>query len=261
MRFKTLILAISISIALVPPKHARAADFIVMVDGPIVSESGFLENVSDGDRIVASVETDRSYCCSIMTTDLSDHARFAFVSGGPEFTFPRTSFNGNRAPVIPVASNHPAPERTRFCFASAGDVQMGLEVEFSGAFASKTKAWCEETTLVGTYNLVASDFAYLEMSNASTLHHSNSYDLWVRALTNAPGVNIVGEFNLNNGPKRFDQAIHSFVMPSSTGNVYLLHTGPPNSVFASIAQYEIRNVLPLMFTIVSKNPLNKRVSR
>ncbi len=207
------------------------------------------------DRIVSNFEANRSYCCTISSTVIADGARFGsggavqVSSGEANNTFPRATFNGDIAPAV-----NSGAANARYCFVPRANEAYALPIQFSAGPSGAVTAWCEETTLIGHYNLIATDFAYVEVSVLTNGGDSED-DVYYRVF-NGLGNEIVLEFQGQTA--RFDHSIHDFVEADTFSTLYLVHSGPPNSIFAQVSQYAVESTDPFIFRPVTQIPMTKR---
>ncbi|RUL87018.1 hypothetical protein [Tautonia sociabilis] len=260
----TLILAVAAACLRLPltAADAFALDVRVQVDS---RESCTLQQFSGlhtDDRLVVTAEAARSYCCSVRTTDIADFARFKesiidVETGTPVASLFGHNATGTLAPQIPVGDNHPAPERTRLCFFLTETRRVALPLEFSVPNSSTTLLECQETTLVGNYNLVATDFAYLEVSNLLGHDVDTIFSRITYIARTGAGQFPVGGAALEPS-SRNDHGIHEFIFPDTFGTLFVAHDGPPGSISAAISQYETLSVLPFTFRPVTKEVMRLR---
>jgi hypothetical protein len=234
-----------------------AADYNIRIDQQPTLGYGIFSNVKTGDRAVIEVTPYRSYCCSIESSDPRVAGSFTRITSTYSLRdIPFTKRGRGR-----YHTDAPFSEASRVCFLTKLDsfgtiysVNYYLDIELSSSPASSAKIECAETTLVGKYNTMSSDFNFLELATMgpSSEHMNGTVHLW-------------STLNPSNGSNNFDFRVYEFgggrdfslndhMEGRDFGRVQIPHDGLPGRIKASVAEYKADSS-PAGFTLVGRSEL------
>ena len=214
--------------------------------------SGIYSNVSEGATVGFIASGYHCYCCDVRAD--SGEAKIASV---------RTE--GSSTPISVTARGFDSPgltkdygyQNARVCFqadptifGATPSAFFQLTLSFSSSPASKVWVECSDTTLIGGFNTMSSNYNFLELVVSGV--PSNAIIGTVR-LANYENQEAVVPFGLN--AVRRDISIHDRFGAPTYGRAMVCHDGAPGSVQASLAEYRIDGNNPASFTLVGRSEL------
>lgn len=222
-----------------------------------------IDSVVDTDQALFYATKGLSYCCRIWsTTAFDDELTFDFVLSGDSSV--EVSNRGYATPN--TAGRQFDGELSNRCFiTSASDfTEVVLRMESGGAGVGTTEnvsMICEETSLYGSFNTVATDYNFIEITNTLVSNSKDNGAVEFTVIANgviANGEILNREFTVAAG-RRVDIDIHSRAQ-NDFGTVKITHNGPKGALRATLVQYKIDNAATGEFTPVLRVPFETRTS-
>lgn len=204
-----------------------------------------IPNLVEGDRLFVPVTPSRSYCCELWGVGVNDEYPGALGFMNPVFN---GAARGHSAPALNSQSNS-----SRLCFLNRyfGRPTQAYTVLTVALASGETSVQCYETTLFGSYNTMATDFNFLELTSTLSGHALNN-QLYVEIegrRANVPHRPFTRSLIIEAG-QRVDIDLHSIV-GKDFGPIVIRHNGPKGALQARTGQYKLRSQEPLDFEPVS----------
>ena len=220
-----------------------------------------------GDKISSLFFGRRSYCCAMLTTpfagpptfssveNFSGEASASLIGRGPEGEAVCSTTGEeclNRRRCWHEDPDLPAPSVRRLVMTQLPSANQVIDV------------LCEETTLVGGFNTVVTDFNFLELSATSRGgEETSTIRGYIILKTTIGGQSIKLPFTLDfNGKSRIrvDISLHDAINNARDfGQVIVIHNAAPGVLKARVSQYRIVTLNPLDFEPVLQEVLVPRV--
>jgi hypothetical protein len=239
-----------------PANTVRAADWQISVGKQAATGDGRF-TVYDGDRLLVSLNENRSYCCQVDTENSgvleSTHPYFASemvtaISGSGTLPLPITgTYKGLDSPPVTEGYQQTSAGQSRVCFITPdiGPLWVAvfaLPIAAPQGVSTNVRASCEETTLFGGYNTNVSEFNFLEVTNTGTF----ATDI-VAIIRDMAGAELDRLVWIHPAGVRIDIDIHSRVGAGNYGSIIIDSAGPRGSIKAVLSEYKITSRNPLAF--------------
>lgn len=229
-----------------------------------VNETVNLGSVNGGQTVGFPVRLDNSYCCQIWSVNPGNDF--------PLWILKTEVLGGYATASTPHGYSSPAVSTirrdARMCFhvgtittppqgdaPSMGRFTIGSNFDNSGSGDAYVR--CDETTLFGGFNTIATDFNFVEITN--TLKgdwQRNSMFVVLIAKGKISGKEIQRPFYIR-PDERIDLDLHS-LFGKDFGTVSVFHNGPKGSLRVTTTQYKIRSQNPLDFEPVGAIEFRER---
>lgn len=213
--------------------------------------SGIYTNVANDSIVSFIASLNHSYCCSVRADSAEAKIASAMSEGVGGVTL---TARGMDSPVLATSI---AYQNARVCFEATSTLfstatfnPIDLVLAFSSSPASKVWVQCEDTTLVGGFNTMSSNYNFLELLVSGV---PSGDILGTVRLLSYSGTGVVVPFGLD--AIRRDVSVHDRFSTPTFGRVTVTHTGAPGSVLGSLAEYRIDDSDPTSFTLVGRGDL------
>ena len=230
---------------------AQAADIAVVVGFKAVQP---FVGVKRGDRVLVELRRGRSYCCTaigdtgVTFLDVFDENGQTAANSSRKNSTPPLGNNGDRRCFIVPTSGGNSP-----LLANLTSYQLSVDPGPSGGLL----AFCNETTMFGSWNTSVTDFNFLELTNTDPSEEIKAE----LTMSNVVSSSLV--FNrrpidipvANSGiVRRVDVDLHT---PGGVGFGMLLisHDGAAGTLDGAVSQYNVTSFSPFKFQPVAQSKL------